>query len=265
MSTSEALTDYYERISKQPILSVEEEKELVNTIYYKDCSTAEKKRAKDRLLTANLRFVFQAARRRSKRGDTHQFEELVSLGNEGLMKGLEKYNPAMGVRFLSYAGWWVMQHQLKGQASMRLVSLPLWKQQLAALIAKEVDAKGSVLTEEELEIAFPMHKVKDLLDLQSCKYLTNYLDDYEDDTFLTTPMEEDILEIVEKEDLIRKVMSLSDPYSEVLMSYYGLHGHDKIHIADIAKKLGMSPQKVRRTIPRAIKLLQGLYLGVAIV
>lgn len=148
---------------------------------------------------------------------------------------------------------------------MRLVSLPLWKQQLAALIAKEVDAKGSVLTEEELEIAFPMHKVKDLLDLQSCKYLTNYLDDYEDDTFLTTPMEEDILEIVEKEDLIRKVMSLSDPYSEVLMSYYGLHGHDKIHIADIAKKLGMSPQKVRRTIHRAIKLLQGLYLGVAIV
>ena len=85
MST-EALSTYYELISKQPLLSVEEERELVNTIFFEDCSELKKKRARDKLITANLRFVFQAARRRAKKGDQHQFEELVCLGNEGLLK-----------------------------------------------------------------------------------------------------------------------------------------------------------------------------------
>lgn len=261
MSTSDALTDYYNYIVQQPLLSLEEEKELVNTIFCKDCSQAEKKKAKDRLLTANLRFVFHSARRRAVKADSFMFEELVSLGNEGLIKGLEKYDPSVGVRFLSYAGWWVMQHQLKGQANMRLVSLPLWKQQLAALIGKEVTRLGRPLTEEELEDKFPGHKARDLVDLQHCRYLSVSIEDYEGDPFTTSDLEEDLLEMIEKEELIEKVNSLPELDRELITLYYGLGNCDKMHITDIAKKMSMSPERIRRCIPKVIKKLQDKFLG----
>jgi len=262
MSTSDALTDYYNHIIKQPLLSLEEEKELVDIIYYRECSPAEKKRAKDKLITSNLRFVFQSARRRAKKLDSYAFEELVSLGNEGLIKGLEKYDPTKGVRFLSYAGWWVMQHQLKGQASMRLVALPLWKQQLGALISKEVEKKGRKLTNEELEDRFPEHKLKDLVDLQSSFYLSSSMSDFEEETFLTPAIEEDVLDMISKEELLRKMQELQPLYCTVLSLYYGVGEYDKHSIPDIAKKLGISVEVTRRTVPRALKRLQGLFLGV---
>lgn len=263
MSTSEALTDYYNHIIKQPLLSLEEEKELVDIIYYRDCSEAEKKRAKDKLITSNLRFVFQSARRRAKKLDSYAFEELVSLGNEGLIKGLEKYDPTKGVRFLSYAGWWVMQHQLKGQASMRLVALPLWKQQLGALISKEVEKKGRKLTDEELEQRFPEHKLRDLIDLQSSFYLSSSMSDFEEDTFLTPAIEDDVLEIIGKEELLKKISELPALEGTVLSLYYGVGDYDKYSIPDIAKRLDISVEVARRTVPRAIKRLQGLFLGVS--
>jgi RNA polymerase primary sigma factor len=265
MST-EALSTYYELISKQPLLSVEEERELVNTIFFEDCSELKKKRARDKLITANLRFVFQAARRRAKKGDQHQFEELVCLGNEGLLKGLEKFNPSAGVRFLSYAGWWVMQHQLRGQAHMRLVALPVGKQQLSLLIQKEVDQLGRKMTTEELKERFPKNGLKELIELQEYRYLTSYIEDEDSqESFHTSTLEDDILDMIEKEELYAAIAKLPEVYSVILISHFGLEDEDKRNLQEIAKKLDLTPERVRRLIPKAFKRLQETFLGTVVV
>src|SRR4051812_32537424 len=133
------LSQYYEAICKEPMLSKQEEKRLI--LIYKNPSTSEVDRGKtkDKVIKSNLRFVFKQAKYYSK-NDPTTFEELISAGNEGLLVGLEKYRPAEGKEFLTYAGWWVKQRILKAMSQMRIVSLPIWKQQLSAKIAKVKEA-----------------------------------------------------------------------------------------------------------------------------
>lgn len=255
----EALNQYYESISKHPLLSVEEEARLVNLIYKSDAPEVQKKRAKDRLITANLRFVFQSARRRSSKGDYSQFEELVCLGNEGLLEGLAKFDPDRGVRFLSYAGWWVMQHQLRGMAKMRLVAMPIGKQQLAALISKEVEAKGRYLSEEELRERFPTTQVKDLVELQHCKYLTGYIEDLDQHSpSLLTSIEEDILDMIEKEELYQAIRKLSPTEQLLLIDYFGLEDGIKKTPREIAERIEVNADKARRLVMKAVSSLKDI-------
>ena len=61
--------------------------------------------AAERLVTANLRFVISYVKKYQGRGLS--FAELVCLGNEGLLKAVKKFDPERGVKFISYAVWWV--------------------------------------------------------------------------------------------------------------------------------------------------------------
>ncbi|MGE3617386.1 MAG: sigma-70 family RNA polymerase sigma factor, partial [Gemmatimonadales bacterium] len=87
--------------------------------------------AMDRLVTANLRFVISYVKR--FQGHGLDLAELVAIGNEGLLKAVRKFDPAHGVKFISYAVWWVRQCVLKALAEQtRTVRIPL--NQNAALL-----------------------------------------------------------------------------------------------------------------------------------
>lgn len=80
--------------------------------------------AAERLVTANLRFVISYVKR--YQGHGLDLAELVAIGNEGLLKAVRKYDPAHGVKFISYAVWWVRQAVLKALAEQtRSVRIPL--------------------------------------------------------------------------------------------------------------------------------------------
>ncbi len=80
--------------------------------------------AMDRLVTANLRFVISYVKR--FQGHGLDLGELVAIGNEGLLKAVKKFDPARGVKFISYAVWWVRQCVLKALAEQtRTVRIPL--------------------------------------------------------------------------------------------------------------------------------------------
>src|SRR5688572_8657336 len=80
--------------------------------------------ATDRLVTANLRFVISYVKR--FQGHGLDLSELVAIGNEGLLKAVRKFDPAHGVKFISYAVWWVRQCVLKALAEQtRTVRIPL--------------------------------------------------------------------------------------------------------------------------------------------
>ena len=100
--------------------------------------------AMDRLVTANLRFVISYVKR--FQGHGLDLAELVAIGNEGLLKAVRKFDPIHGVKFISYAVWWVRQCVLKALAEQtRTVRIPL--NQNAALLRM---AKIESLLSQEL-------------------------------------------------------------------------------------------------------------------
>ena len=184
-------TGYYDEIYRNcKPLSKEAEVELLNVFFNSDASPAVKKQARDRLITSNMRYVFNRARRRAK-GNIEQLEELIAAGNDGLIKGFDKYDPTSGVKLLTYSGWWVMQRQLKEMSDWRLVKLPIQKQQMATKIKRYIDSVEGTPSIESLREAFPDISERDLRELSQTQYLTFYLDDMlESDSPEVSPMEQ---------------------------------------------------------------------------
>jgi RNA polymerase primary sigma factor len=82
------------------------------------------RKSAERLVTANLRFVISYVKK--YQGHGLDLSELVAIGNEGLLKAVKKFDPDQGVKFISYAVWWVRQAVLKALAEQtRSVRIPL--------------------------------------------------------------------------------------------------------------------------------------------
>lgn len=259
MNDASSLTQYYETICKQPFLTREEERRLFEIIYDETGSFSEKQKklASDKLINSNLRFVFKKAKQFSK-GDIDQFQELISAGNEGLIVALNKFKPSSGVRFLTYAGWWVIQRQLKEMSKMRIVSLPIWKQQLAKRITNKETELGRQMTDEELSAEFPDFKIRDLRDLSQTKYLTYYIDDFLTEDGFIKDLESEIFEFMDTEDLTSAIESLPTPMKEVLELSFGFDDGKEKSVSKIASELDLRTDEVKRLRTEALVRLRKL-------
>jgi RNA polymerase primary sigma factor len=118
-SPSTAFDQYLHDIQKLPLITdPAEERRLARLAQRGDEAAAE------RLVTANLRFVISYVKK--YQGHGLDLCELVAIGNEGLLKAVRKFDPDQGVKFISYAVWWVRQAVLKALAEQtRSVRIPL--------------------------------------------------------------------------------------------------------------------------------------------
>jgi RNA polymerase primary sigma factor len=118
-SASGAFDQYLQDIQKLPLIDdPAEERRLARLAQKGDPAAAE------RLVTANLRFVISYVKK--YQGHGLDLSELVAIGNEGLLKAVRKFDPEQGVKFISYAVWWVRQAVLKALAEQtRSVRIPL--------------------------------------------------------------------------------------------------------------------------------------------
>ncbi len=117
--SSTAFDHYLQDIQKLPLIKKpEEERRLARRARKGD------RKAAERLVTANLRFVISYVKK--YQGHGLDLSELVAIGNEGLLKAVKKFDPNQGVKFISYAVWWVRQAVLKALAEQtRSVRIPL--------------------------------------------------------------------------------------------------------------------------------------------
>jgi RNA polymerase primary sigma factor len=118
-SPTSAFDQYLQDIQKLPLIKdPAEERRLARRVRRGD------ERAAERLVTANLRFVISYVKK--YQGHGLDLSELVAIGNEGLLKAVKKFDPDQGVKFISYAVWWVRQAVLKALAEQtRSVRIPL--------------------------------------------------------------------------------------------------------------------------------------------
>jgi RNA polymerase sigma-32 factor len=98
-SASDSFRLYLSEISRHALLTAEEEQRLARSYAKGDA------RAAHRLITANLRFVVKVAHEFRSYGPS--LPDLVQEGNIGLMKAVQKFDPERGIRFISYAAWWI--------------------------------------------------------------------------------------------------------------------------------------------------------------
>ena len=119
--SSEALDKYLVEIGRAPLISIDEEIELAQAVRR---GGREGERAKQKLVSANLRFVVSVAKQYQHQGLS--LTDLIDEGNIGLIKAAEKFDETRGFKFISYAVWWIRQSILQAIAEQsRIVRLPL--------------------------------------------------------------------------------------------------------------------------------------------
>ena len=113
-----SLSMYFKDVSKQPMVDINEEIELAERIKKGD------KKAADKLINANLRFVISIAKQYQNKG--LPLVDLVQLGNLGLIESVTKWDASRGFKFISYAVWWIRQSIIQGISSeCRTVRVPM--------------------------------------------------------------------------------------------------------------------------------------------
>ena len=161
---NEVLSSYLEAIDRIPLLSYEEEYELALKAKEGD------KKARDKIISANLRFVVSVAKK--YRGQGMALEDLINEGNIGLVTAIDKFEPEKGYHFISYAVWWIRQSILKALAEQsRPIRLPLNRSNELISISrakKALETKGIVnptLEEIAQESGVDRESVKSLIDI----------------------------------------------------------------------------------------------------
>jgi RNA polymerase sigma factor (sigma-70 family) len=249
------ISAYYEQISKEPLLTKEEEQDLFLLLQDEGLSEKERKKIQDRIIRANLRYPFKLAKQYSK-GDPNTFEELIGAGNEGLAVAMEKFDPTRGFRFLSYAGFWVSQRILKQMAQFRIVALPIYRQQLAARIQK-ITSANEKMSFEELKNAFPEVSEKDLKELSESRYLTYHLEDVGDDPALEIdPIATEVETRIDRDRIHATIESIPSPHKEIIFLTYGMKDGKERTLIELSKELGMSKDQLREYKKEAFEMLR---------
>ncbi len=128
--TSQTLDSYLRDIAQFPLLTLQEEFELAQRIRSGD------KRALDRMVQGNLRFVVSVAKNYQNMG--LDLEDLISAGNMGLVTAAKRFDETRGFKFCSYAVWWIRQAILQAiSKEARTVALPANQLNLLSKIGRE--------------------------------------------------------------------------------------------------------------------------------
>lgn len=264
---SEALERYLQDISKEDMVSTDEEVELAKRIRQGD------KDALERLVKANLRFVVSVAKQ--YQGQGLELTDLINEGNVGLINAAMKFDETRGFKFISYAVWWVRQSILQALADKsRLVRLPLnqigYVSKVNHFYHDFMQKNNRAPSLDEVADALGMEKSKvNAALLTSGKHISMNapLIDDEDSCLLDLLTNDDkgnadssLISDSLKEEVHHALDLLPERESQVIRMYFGINTPE-LSLEEIGEKLNLSRERVRQIKEKALTLLRNAQIG----
>ena len=265
--SSEALERYLQDISKEEMVSTDEEVELAKRIRQGD------KDALERLVKANLRFVVSVAKQ--YQGQGLELTDLINEGNVGLINAAMKFDETRGFKFISYAVWWVRQSILQALADKsRLVRLPLnqivYVSKVNHFYHDFMQKNNRAPSLDEVADALGMEKSKvNAALLTSGKHISMNapLIDDEDSCLLDLLTNDDkgnadssLISDSLKEEVHHALDLLPERESQVIRMYFGINTPE-LSLEEIGEKLNLSRERVRQIKEKALTLLRNAQIG----
>ena len=262
---SKSMEVYLHEISKIPLLTIEEEVELARRIHDGD------EQALNRLVTSNLRFVVSVSK--NFLGNGLALIDLISAGNIGLIKAAKRFDETYGIKFCSYAVWWIRQAITDAlNKEGHIVTMPANKLALLSKISKERSRM-----EQQLQYTPSINEVTDSLGEDGLQ-VSGLICTAERPVSLDAPLqgEEDLTRMDTMADTssaktdeglmqeslrleIESVLSaLPNHEREVVRMSYGFNQPHPYTIGEIALQMRLSNERVRQLHVRALKRLRNM-------
>ena len=265
---NEALDRYLNEIAREPMPTPEEEAELATKIHK---GGKEGEQARDRLVSANLRFVVSVAKQYQNQGIF--LTDLINEGNMGLVKAAEKFDETRGFKFISYAVWWIRQSIIEALAvKSRIVRVPLNQVGIAGKVNRAteqfVQLNGRIPSTQELSqiTGIDENTIESARDANShTTSIDAPLGNEEGDNSMADILTSDDTSTNSDSQLDRESMNqfINDLLKEVLnereqtiiRESFGIGVMEK-SLEEIADEMGMTRERIRQVKEKAIRKIK---------
>ena len=211
---------YYDELKKYKPLTKAKERRLL-----KKCKKGNLK-AKNEILEANLRFVFDIAKHYTGRGVS--ISELISDGNMGLLRAIDKFDETKDVKFISYAVWWIRQAILESIKKKKLVNFV----EIEPNIDNDSSMDRKLIEDDEDDVP-------------------------SNDRFVNEGDEKNKETIENQKNIISSLITvLSDRERDVIENYYGLGNKKELTLTEIGEKYNLSCERIRQIKRQSLKKLR---------
>ena len=255
-----SLDIYLKQISSIPLISIEEEIKLAKKIEKGD------ERAREKMITANLRLVVKIAKDYDNIGLS--LLDLINEGNIGLMKAVERFDPTKGGKLSTYASWWIKQSIKRALANQsKTIRLPVHMvdrvNQIRRCISILSEKLGRDPTDDELaeEMNLPVSKISHLMAVsKKPSSLESPIND-EEGTSLgdiiadekTSSPSESLQSKSLRGDIDHVISSLEPREADIIRLRFGLEGRDPLTLEEVGEKIGITRERVRQLQEQAIR------------
>ena len=265
--SSEALDRYLSEIAREPMLSPDEEARLAQAIHR---GGKEGERARDRLVSGNLRFVVSVAKQYQHQGIS--LTDLINEGNMGLVKAAEKFDETRGFKFISYAVWWIRQSIMEALAmKSRMVRVPLNQVGISGRINKHTEQFY-----QEHGRQPSVHELSELLGVDpdqisaamNANVHATSIDapmGNEDDSSMADMLSSDDNGLQSDSSLDRESMNqfisdllrevLNDREQKIIKESFGIGEMEK-SLEEIADNMGMTRERIRQVREKALRKIR---------
>ena len=259
---SAALEKYLQEISKETMISAEEEVELAQRIKKGDT------KALERLTKANLRFVVSVAKQYQNQGLS--LPDLINEGNLGLLKAAERFDETRGFKFISYAVWWIRQSILQAISEQsRIVRLPMNQVGSVNKINREINRfeqlneRRPSVDEIAEKVDLPQEKIDEAMAINGHQISVDApFVEGEDNSLLDVMANSDapladnqLVEESLKSEIQNALSALNERERNVVEASYGIN-QPELTLEEIGTKFGLTRERVRQIKEKAIRKLR---------
>ncbi len=266
MSNTNILQRYLNEINKIPDLSKKEEIELFKKVKKGD------KSAKEKIIKAYLKLVVNIAKNLHRNMPNISILDLISEGNIGLIKAVDKYDLNKGIRFSTYASWWIKQRIKRAISSNSIIKIPSHIDDLLRCFFKMLNHNKSLSLNDKIDAAnkvgVDLGKIEDFIEKGKNLYSLNYSDS--DNACLEELIKNskvvDPIKSYERRELFENLFKwlniLTEKEKKIIIMRFGLVDEAPMTLEEIGKTMNLTRERIRQIEENALSKLRFYLLKV---